>query len=271
MTKTILLTGATDGIGLETAKLLANHAGQILLHGRNTEKLQRAQQQLLQLNPKLSTEIILADLSDLAAVAEMADAIKQRHQHIDVVINNAGVFKTSEPLTRSGYDVRLIINTVAPYLLTLSLLPLMNGQSRVVNVASAAQAPISLAALRGEERLSDSAAYAQSKLALISWTHQLAHNRNSNTPVLLAINPASFLGSKMVKEAYGSAGRSLSIGAEILLKAAVDDEFSRHSGQYFDNDSGEFAAPHPDALRMDKNQALLAALNEVLHAHCVSV
>jgi len=271
MTKTILITGATDGIGLETAKLLASHAGLLLLHGRDIEKLKQTEQLLLQINNQLKTDIFQADLSHLSAVAAMAAAIKQRHQHIDVVINNAGVFKTAEPLTRTGFDIRFIVNTVAPYLLTRLLFPLMNGQSRVVNVASAAQAPISLAALRGEERLSDSAAYAQSKLALISWTHQLAQSRKSNTPVLLAVNPASFLGSKMVKEAYGSAGKSLTIGAEILLRAALDTEFAHHSGQYFDNDNGVFASPHPDALRTDKNLALLATLDELSLAHGVSV
>jgi NAD(P)-dependent dehydrogenase (short-subunit alcohol dehydrogenase family) len=121
------------------------------------------------------------------------------------------------------------------------------------------------------KQLADSLAYAQSKLALIGWTHQLAQSHSSTSPVFVAVNPASFLGSKMVKEAYGCSGKSLSIGAEILLRAALDDEFAQHNGEYFDNDVGGFASPHPDALRADKNQLLVAALDEVLRAHGLSV
>lgn len=264
MKKTILLTGATDGIGFETAKVFASQGHTLLLHGRNKEKLTHVKDLLTKINNVAVIETYQADLSTLSEVLALASTIKQDHSGIDVLINNAGVFKTSHPVTEAGYDVRFIVNTIAPYLLTEQLLPLMNAQSRIINLSSAAQAPVNLQAFKGQQSLSDSEAYAQSKLAITMWTFNLAKRLGSEAPALIAVNPASFLGSKMVKEAYGSEGKDLSIGADILVRAALNEEFAGIRGKYFDNDRGNWSDPHPDALDDSKCQALLTAMNKVL-------
>ncbi|MEM9533851.1 MAG: SDR family NAD(P)-dependent oxidoreductase [Pseudomonadota bacterium] len=264
MTKTILLTGATDGIGFETAKKLAAEGHTLLLHGRSAEKLKNTAEALSQIAGVGTIETYRADLSRLSDVETLAAEIAARHPSVDVLINNAGVYKVPNPLTAEGDDVRFIVNTVAPYLLTQRLLPLMSSHARVVNLSSAAQAPVSLEALAGRQRLSDDAAYAQSKLAIAMWSFHLAHTTGPQGPAIIAINPASFLGSKMVKEAYGTAGKDLSIGADILVRAALSDEFTNASGRYFDNDSQRFANPHPDALNGSKNGALVQAIEAVI-------
>lgn len=261
MTKTILLTGATDGIGLVTAEMLLSQGHKALLHGRNPNKLQQVEQQLKRRHPDAQIEIYLADLSDLKQVVAMADTIAAQHEHLDVLINNAGVYQLANPISPEGQDYRFIVNTLAPYLLTQKLLPLMNAASRVVNLSSAAQAPVSLEALQGKRPLSDNAAYAQSKLAITMWTRALSQQV---APMLVAVNPKSFLGSKMVKEAYGVVGGDLSIGADILIRAALSEEFADASGKYFDNDSGNFAPPHPDALDSHKCAALMATIESLL-------
>lgn len=266
MKKTILLTGATDGIGFETAKILISQGHTLLLHGRNQEKLARVKDALTAINNTSVIETYQADLSILSEVITLASAIKQHHTSIDVLINNAGVFRVPHPVTEAGYDVRFIVNTIAPYLLTKQLLPLMNAQSRVVNLSSAAQAPINFQAFKGQQSLSDSDAYAQSKLAIIMWTFSLAKSLGSGAPSLIAINPASFLGSKMVKEAYGSEGKDLSIGANILVKSALDESFAGMTGKYFDNDIGHWSEPYPDALDESKCQLLLTVMSEVLNS-----
>ena len=127
-----------------------------------------------------------------------------------------------------------------------------------MGAASAAQAPVNVAGLKGEIDYSDDmAAYAQSKLAITIWTRELAKELGNSGPILVAVNPASLLGSKMVKQGFGIAGKDLSIGVDILVRAALSDEFINASGQYFDNDSGQFANPHPDALKQ-------AVANEVM-------
>ena len=264
MTKTILLTGATDGIGLETAKLLAEKGHTLLLHGRNAEKLASVKAELNQLNSNVRIETFQADLSKLPEFQAMASDIKARFEHLNVLINNAGIFKSPQPITDSGHDIRFLVNTISPYLLTTQLLPLFNAESRIINLSSAAQAPVSLAALAGKQKLSDSDAYAQSKLAITMWTFQLAQTVGRNGPSILAVNPASFLGSKMVKEAYGSQGKDLSIGADILVRAALANDFAKVTGSYFDNDSGNWAQPHADALDESKNNALISEIESIL-------
>lgn len=264
MNKTVFITGATDGIGLETAKMLAADGHTLLIHGRDSGKLASTMSLLRQIRGAAEIESYLADLTSLTEVAEMADAVIAGHPHLDVLINNAGVFMLAGPSIVHGLDVRFLVNTLSPYMLTQRLLSLIPAQGRVVNLSSAAQAPVDLDALSGRGSLSDSDAYAQSKLAITMWSFYLAQKISGDGPVIVAVNPASFLGSKMVKEAYGSHGKDLGIGADILVRAALSEEFAGTSGRYFDNDSGRFAQPHPDALDPFKNEQLVSTMEEVI-------
>ncbi|MEZ8349172.1 SDR family NAD(P)-dependent oxidoreductase [Vibrio splendidus] len=245
MQKVILITGSTDGIGFETAKVLVQQGHHVLLHGRNPSKLKDVEQQLVAISDEAKIQSYVADLSVLADVDALADEIIADHDKIDVLINNAGVFNTPNPITKDSLDVRFVVNTISPYHLTKRLLPVLDASSRVVNLSSAAQAAVNIEALEGKKPLSDGDAYAQSKLA---------------------INPASLLGSKMVKDAYGIAGGDLSIGSDILVRASLSDEFAQAGGQYFDNDNNTFANPHPDAIYGDKSQQVVTKIEEIIKA-----
>lgn len=274
MQKTILITGATDGIGLETARMLASQGHRLLLHGRSREKLAQVSQVLSGMpdtgdagTDQIETcqiETYIADLSVMADVEAFARAVAERHTSIDVLINNAGVYAAPEPTTRDGLDVRFAVNTIAPYLLTRRLLSLLGSSGRVINLSSAAQAPVDTGALAGPAILSDNAAYAQSKLALTIWSRSMGLSLKDGGPAVIAVNPASMLGSKMVKQAFGVAGGDLGVGADILCRAALSDEFAAATGKYFDNDSGRFSLPHPDALDPQKCEAVVAAIKAVL-------
>ncbi|MEP0507863.1 MAG: SDR family NAD(P)-dependent oxidoreductase, partial [Aurantimonas coralicida] len=131
----------------------------------------------------------------------------------------------------------------------------------IVNLSSAAQAPVDLEALKGGKRPSDGAAYAQSKLALTMLSRSLADELGEDGPVVVAVNPGSLLGTKMVKAAFGTSGNDIGIGVDILSRAATSDEFADASGRYYDNDGRRFAFPHADAQDADKREALMRTIN----------
>ncbi|MFY0596671.1 MAG: SDR family NAD(P)-dependent oxidoreductase [Cognatishimia sp.] len=258
MTKTILITGATDGIGLLTAKKLAAEGHTVLLHGRSKTKLENAAEEVGG-NP----ETYIADLSKIADLHTLANDIHGNHATIDVIINNAGVLKLPNPTTAQGFDARFMVNTFAPYILTEALLPILSKGGRVVNLSSAAQAPVDLQAMLGQRQLDDMGAYAQSKLAITIWSHELAEELGEKA-VVVAVNPGSLLASKMVKEGFGVAGSDLNIGADILIAAALGDTFANASGQYFDNDSQSFAKPHSAALDANHRSQVMQGIKEAV-------
>jgi NAD(P)-dependent dehydrogenase (short-subunit alcohol dehydrogenase family) len=249
---------------LETARILVSLGQHVLLHGRNPSKLEEAEKTLSVLPGCGRIESYVADLSLMADVEALAKAVAAKHAELDVLINNAGVYNAPDPVTQDGLDVRFAVNTIAPYLLTQRLLPLFGTSGRVVNLSSAAQSPVDPKAMAGHVSLSDGAAYAQSKLALTMWSRSLALSLEDHGPAIIAVNPGSMLGSKMVKQAFGVTGGDVRIGAEILGRAALADEFADASGQYIDNDTGQFASPHPDALDPRKSQEIVRVIETVL-------
>lgn len=257
MTKTILITGATDGIGLLTAKTLTAEGHNVLLHGRSADKLEAAAREVGG-NP----ETYRADLSLLEDVNALVADVRSKHDTLDVLINNAGVLKVPNTQTDSGLDVRFMVNTIAPWALTVGLLPIIPKDGRVVSLSSAAQAPVNIKAMRSEQQLGHNEAYAQSKLALTIWSQELARE-HPDGPVFVSVNPGSLLATKMVKESYRMAGNDLRIGADILRRAAVSEEFANASGQYYDNDAGRIARPHPAAADRAHVAQLMAAIREL--------
>ena len=262
MTKTILITGSTDGIGKLAALKLAEAGHQVYVHGRNADKLTSVIAEVKAVATGAAVDNIggfVADFSDLNAVRKMAAEVNNKLPKLDVLINNAGINTTASPTTKDGLDVRFVVNYLAPHELTSALLPLLkkSSKARIVNLSSAAQDPISYKAFVGQERLDDKDAYAQSKLALTMWSMDLADTVAADDINVIAVNPGSLLNTKMVDEAYGEYWSSADKGANILAELAISDEFANDSGKYFDNDikdgthgdaRGEFGQPHADAL-----------------------
>lgn len=263
MQKTILITGSTDGIGLETAKMLVPMGHHVLLHGRSSSKLEKTKEILSSLYSGGKIESYIADLSHMAKVENFAEEIIKKHKKLDVLINNAGILKTSDTITQDGLDVRFAVNTIAPYLLTKKLLPLIDISGRIINLSSATQSPVDLNELTKHSGLPDMKAYSESKLALTMWSSAMAHSLKQG-PAVIAVNPGSLLGTKMVKEGFGLDGSDIRIGAKILIRAALESEFADASGKYFDNDSGQFASPHPDALDLQKCDEIIHTIENIL-------
>ena len=266
--KKILLTGATDGIGLETAKALAVRGYHLLVHGRNPARLDDLVDVLSGVAGSGPVERYQADFSRLSEVAAMARAVLEKHDALDVLINNAGVLKAPVVTTPEGFDLRFVVNTFAPYVLTRRLLPILGPGARIINLSSAAQNPVDLDAMAGRARYDrDLEAYAQSKLAITQWSRHMAlelARQPGGGPVVASVNPGSLLATKMVQEGFGMDGHDVGRGVDILVRAALSDEFEAAGGLYFDNDAGRFGPPHPDALDDRKRQRVVEAMEALL-------
>jgi len=264
MQKNILITGSTDGIGKLTAIKLAGDGHSVYLHGRNREKLESAVSEIKTTTQNDKIRGFIADFSDLNSVQQMADQINTELDQLDILINNAGIFKSPDLQNNKGTDIRFAVNYLAPYLLTERLISLLEKGTdpRVVNLSSAAQSPVSLDALQGETGLSEGEAYAQSKLALTMWSFYLAEIQPDIA--VIAVNPGSLLNTKMVAEAYGRSWSSADKGAQILYELAVSDQFNGATAQYFDNDQGSFVKAHPDAYNKNKIDQLIQTTQNLI-------
>lgn len=264
MKKTILITGSTDGVGKLTATNLAKEGHEIYLHGRNPEKLSAVISEIKVLSGNENIKGYIADFSDLDAVRQLASQINNELPKVDVLINNAGIYKSPSSVNKDGLDMRFVVNYFAPYILTNELLPVLKKgtDARVINLSSAAQASVSMEALSGEEKLSVGETYAQSKLALAMWSFYLA--QAVDDVAVIAVNPGSLLNTKMVKEAFGNSWSSVDKGADILCALATSHEFRGITGKYFDNDRGTFGMLHPDAYDEAEINKLIATTIKVI-------
>lgn len=261
--KTIVITGSTDGIGKLVATQLASEGHQIIIHGRNPEKLNIVKDEIINSSGNQNILAFNADLSQLNEVKDLAKDISKKVSSIDVLINNAGVFKSNTLTNKEGLDLRFVVNYLAPFVLTNELIPLlMKGDSRIINLSSAAQTPVSTSSLNGTETIDSQNSYAQSKLALTMWSFYLAEKHPSIATI--AVNPGSLLNTKMVQEAYGQYWASADKGASILHQLATEEKYLSDSGKYFDNDKGIFSTAHPDAYNQEKVNHLISETNKIL-------
>lgn len=237
----ILITGATDGLGKLTAHDLAAAGATVLLHGRDPERGEAVVREIREETGNDKLRYYLADLSSLEQVRRLADEIRADHDRLDVLINNAGVGAgergaSERSLSQDGYELRLAVNYLAPFLLTYLLLPLLReaAPARIVNVASAGQSPIDFDDVMLEQGYDGMQAYAQSKLALIMFTFDLAEELEATGVTANCLHPASLMDTKMVFETFGSASSSVREGADATTYLAVSPELEGVTGRYFD-------------------------------------
>lgn len=261
MKKTILITGSTDGIGKLAALKMAQEGHHLFVHGRNPEKLKEVISELKKETGNPTIEGFVADFSNLSEVMKMADEVNEKIPTLDILINNAGVFKSPQPITKKGIDIRIVVNYYAPYLLTNTIIDKLRASSegRIINLSSAAQSSVSLQLLGGEIKVSDQEAYAQSKLAILMWSFYLA-KQEPNISVV-ALNPGSLLNTNMVKEAYGKFWSSADKGANIIFDLALVKSSEEINDKYFDNDRGAFGPAHADAYNVGFVNELIEKTN----------
>ena len=244
--RTIVITGATDGLGKGLAEQLAPSGARLILHGRNDQK---GQALLEELRPRATGELDWrrADLGSLDQVRELADSLSNE-ERIDVLVNNAGI-GTARPRAESqdGYELTFQVNYLAPFLLTRRLLPLIerSAPARIVNVTSAGQAPIDFDDVMLERNYTGVRAYSQSKLALVMFTFDLAEELEGSGVTANCLHPGTYMPTNMVRQAGVDPVTPLEDGIAATVRLITSPEVDGTNGHYFDG-TGE-SAPHPQA------------------------
>jgi NAD(P)-dependent dehydrogenase (short-subunit alcohol dehydrogenase family) len=233
---TILVTGATDGLGKRVARELAARGTTVLLHGRSPERLEDTLEELRGQTSSQKVGSYLADFSSLAAVRDLADRILSEYERLDVLINNAGIIVQERKESEDGYELTFAVNYLSHFLLTSLLLPLLkdSAPARVVNVASAGQSPIDFDDPMLERGYDAMRAYSMSKLAQIMFTLELAERLSDTGVSVNALHPASLMDTKMVLDTFGYTMSTVEKGSEAVVRLAVSPELEGVTGRYFD-------------------------------------
>ncbi|MGF7228593.1 MAG: SDR family NAD(P)-dependent oxidoreductase [Candidatus Saccharibacteria bacterium] len=269
--RVILITGATDGFGKYVATKLASQGGVLLLHGRNSAKLTNIAKQLTRTFPQTKIETYLADFADLGQVARMAKAIAANHSKLDVLINNAGIGfgapDAKREVGRDGYELRLTVNYLAPYLITRRLMPLLKAapEARIVNIASVGQSPIDFSNLMLDRNYGGVRAYCQSKLALIMATFDWAEELRSANVTANAIHPATYAATQMTQEAGIAPLATISDGGDPIIWLATSPELRRKTGSFYNQRSATKA--NAQAYDPEARAALRAHTKQLLSAY----
>jgi NAD(P)-dependent dehydrogenase (short-subunit alcohol dehydrogenase family) len=244
-----LVTGASSGIGWYTARALAQRGDSVILVGRDTQRCAAARDRILADVPEAQIDVRLADFASLEQVRQLATGVIAEYPQLDVLVNNAGGFYSTRQRSVDGFELTWATNHLAPFLLTNMLIPLLRSSApaRIITVSSAAHVStgINFDDLNGERSYSGLRAYAQSKLANILFTYELAHRLADSDVTANALHPG------FVATGFGSNNTDLFMklnailqrlfaitpeqGAQTNIFLATDPSVAQTTGRYFSN------------------------------------
>lgn len=217
--RTILITGATDGLGRALAEHLAGKGATLLLHGRDEAKGHRCLAEISKASGNDRLEWYQADFADLNQVETMAEEIRNRHMRLDVLISNAGIgahtldghnpSKYEREQSIQGHELRFAVNYLAGFALIHALYPLLNQtakleSARIISISSAGQAPIDFNDPMLCNNYDGVHAYCQSKLAQIMMTFDLAERCSDTNVAAVALHPSTYMATKIVETPISS-------------------------------------------------------------------
>jgi NAD(P)-dependent dehydrogenase (short-subunit alcohol dehydrogenase family) len=242
----MIVTGATNGIGLVTARELAHTGATVVLVGRNHQRMDATLEHIRLVVPDAKLDSFVADLSRTSEVQLLANHIINTYPRVDVLVNNAGAFFQSRQLSADGIEMTFALNHLAPFTLTNLLLNHMRASApaRIINVSSAAHqgAVIDFDDVQLAKKYSGWKAYAQSKLANLLFTYELADRLQDADIMVNALHPG-FVNTGFAKDQslfstfFGVLQKYFAItpekGAQTSIYLATNQELNGVTGRYF--------------------------------------
>lgn len=263
--KTVLITGATDGIGMQTAYELAEQNARVHIVARNEQKAQKIVRQLNQIAGKEQSEYFIADLSLMSEVKNLASQVNSSLDNIDILINNAGVFMKKRVITSEGLETTFAVNHISYFLLTMLLLDKIKSSApaRIINVSSMAHMSgnIDFSDLQYEKSYNGNKAYADSKLMNILFTKELAERLKGSGVTVNCLHPG-VIDTKLLKAGFGSiGGGSLEEGAVTSVHLATSNDLENVTAAYFS--AGREKQPSRNALNKQHAKELFRISEEI--------
>ncbi|MGA4800338.1 SDR family NAD(P)-dependent oxidoreductase [Streptomyces lavendulocolor] len=266
--RTVLITGATQGLGRGLALDLAERGHTLLLHGRDRGRLEAVAAEVERRAPGATVRTYLADLADLDQVHAMAARVRAAEPRLDGLVNNAVAGGGSEPLrrefSRQGHELRFAVNHLAPYALVRDLLPLLTASApaRVVNVASIGQEAVDFDDVMLEQGYEGLRAYCRSKLAMIMATFELAAELDGTGVTVNTLHPAHLMDTEGVR-AYGlTPVVAVDEGVRPTVRLLLDPDLASVTGRYFDRFTD--ARAHDQAYDPEARARLMRLTDELL-------
>jgi NAD(P)-dependent dehydrogenase (short-subunit alcohol dehydrogenase family) len=232
---TVLITGATSGLGRYLARELASSGWQVLAHGRDPVRVADSCAEL-----GGGARGLVADLARLGDVRELAAQVGAEVPRLDVLVNNAGIGFGApgevRQVSADGHELRFAVNYLAPVLLTRLLVPLLTASapSRIVNVGSLGQVAFDPADAEFEHGYNGVDAYRRSKLALAAFTFGLAGELDPATVTVNCLHPATFMNTAMVRQGGITPVSTVQDGGEATMRLITDPALDGVTGQFFD-------------------------------------
>jgi NAD(P)-dependent dehydrogenase (short-subunit alcohol dehydrogenase family) len=244
--KTMLVTGASSGIGEATASRLAAMGMHVVMVSRDRARGEKARDRILRANPRASLDVLVADLSTRDAIRALADEFKSKYQRLDVLINNAAVMTSTRRVTPESFELQFFVNHIAYFLLTGLLLDALrtSAPSRVVSVSSTAHSRgvIDFDDLQMEHHYRGYEEYANTKLMNILFTYALAHRLEGSGVTANCLHPGVIRTGLMrgvspvihaLWQTTGKFFKQPTEGAETPVYLATSPEVEGVTGRYF--------------------------------------
>ena len=230
----VLVTGSTGGLGREVALRMGSRGAHVIVHGRNRERGEEVVSEI-EATGAGSARFYQADFASFSEVREFAQGVLQDYGRLDILVNNAGFGSAPDErlLSEDGHEFRFQVNHLSHFLLTRRLLPVLreSAPSRIVNVSSGAQQPIDFDDVMIENDFSGRRAYAQSKLAQIMFTFDLALELEGTEVLSNALHPATYMDTGMVRRAGVAPMATVDEGADAVMQLINARDIG--SGGYF--------------------------------------